>query len=332
MKKFVSTIIFAILTASFIFLGNVYAASVNTTVRGAISIYYTKGGYGFEGLEINAYRVAKMNSDGSFELLAPFTEYPVSVEEMLSETEWKSAAETLAAYVKADQLESYCMIGTDETGTVVMDNMETGLYLIPGVMVTRGEETCQFADFFVSLPSRGIYGGYNYQVEVKPKSTLYVPPQNYKVVKLWKDADYTAGRPNTVEVDILKDSVVSETVILNADNNWSYEWQVPSGDGNWTVVEKNVAENYQVEIVNQNDTFQIINTYVKKEETKPQKPNSSEDEETNGSKETEESTEEIIPSTMPPTGDQAPTMLYTLILCISGVFLFIFGIYRSRRK
>ena len=122
----------------------------------------------------------------------------------------------------------------------------------------------------------------------------------YKVVKLWKDAN-SSSRPTSVDVDILKDGAVHKSVTLNSENNWSYTWTATGGD--WSVVEKNVSDNYNVSISKNGTSFAITNTL-------PQDP------------------VDKIPS----TGDTAPLWLYVVIMCLSGLVLVILGVISAKNR
>lgn len=265
----------------------------------SLTLSYTQKGIGFGNLEVHLYRVAEAFADGSFELIAPFSEYPVNIHGITSQTEWKSVAATLSAYIAANQVEPTSTQKTDADGTAAFTGLQTGLYLVDGAVAEHESGTYVFDHFMVYLPTPQEDGSYRYDVEAKPKCSSYTPATEYKVVKLWKDSGYADGRPASVTVDILKDGAVQQTQILNAENNWSYTWQVPDGKGIWTVVEKDVPDDYAVTIQFHETTFVITNTHT-------------------------------APGDIPQTGDTASLWLYTVCLCLSGLMLLVLSLSGKR--
>lgn len=82
-----------------------------------------------------------------------------------------------------------------------------------------------------------------------------------RVHKVWDDGGY-AERPDKVQVEILKDGEVYETVTLSGENNWQYSLnELPKGSV-WSVREKNVPEGYTQSVTNSKDTFVITNKLI----------------------------------------------------------------------
>ena len=278
------------------------AVSLLETARPcSLTLHYAQEGIGFPELQVRIYRVAEAFADGTFELISPFSGYPVNIHGITSQTEWKNVAATLSSYIAADQLEPTYTQTTDANGTVAFAGLETGLYLVCGTVARHENGTYLFGDFMVYLPTPGEGGELNYDVEAYPKCVHYTPPTEYKVVKLWKDAGSTEGRPVSVTVDILKDGIVQETQVLSEENNWTYTWKVPDGEGIWTVVEKDVPQDYTVAISFHETTFVITNT----------------------------NPSHLDP---PPMGDTAALWLSMLIMCLSGFVLLIAGMRGKRRR
>ena len=267
----------------------------------SLTLHYTQDGLGFEGLSVRIYRVAEAFPDGTFELVAPFSGYPVNIHGITSQKEWQDVASTLKAYVAADQVEPTAVATTDETGTAVWENLQTGLYFVHGVIAEKESGTYQFNDFMVYLPTPLEGEGFDYDVEAVPKCTQFIPNTHFSLVKLWKDAGNEQDRPKSVTVDILKDGQLHETVVLSQENNWSYNWTVPEGTEVWTVVERDVPAGYTVSISENGYAFVITNT-----KTNPVDP--------------------------PVTGDVFPLWLLTSSLCISGFAIVLLSTWRERKR
>ena len=77
------------------------------------------------------------------------------------------------------------------------------------------------------------------------------------------------GKPT----NIYKNGIFNNTVILNAQNNWSYEWEAEIGDI-WTAVERSIDEKYTVTTQKNGNTIIITNVYDGKEPP-PVKPGDS---------------------------------------------------------
>lgn len=268
----------------------------------SLTLHYTQDGTGFSELDIRVYRVAEAFADGTFELVSPFSDYPVNIHGITSQKEWKDVATTLTAYIAADQVQPDRTETTDSDGTAAFAGLETGLYLVCGVVVENGTGTYQFDDFMVYLPTPRD-DTFEYDVEAKPKCTSFVPKTEYQVIKLWKDAGDSGARPVSITIDILKDGVLRETVVLSADNDWSYAWTASAGDeGKWTVAERDVPQGYQVTISENTTTFTITNTSTPEQDGPPD------------------------------TGDSLVLWPWVLACCISGSLLLILSIYRERKQ
>ena len=273
------------------------AESVDLERACSLTLHYTQRDAALAGQEIALYRAGDVHENGTYALTLA---YPVEIQGITSEAEWQEAAATLSAYLTADAVAPHYTATTDETGTVSFTGLTPGLYLIRGLSAAVPEGKCVFADSFLFLP-RNESGSYTYDVDANPKHASFVPTgEEYSVLKLWMDAGAAAERPAEVQVDILKDGVLAESVILSAANDWRYSWSAPQGHS-FTVVERNVPQGYTVTVTGNQTSFVITNT------APPDTDN-------------------------PQTGDSAPILLYILLLCLSGMALVILGIWALGRK
>ncbi|MBE6960293.1 MAG: Cna B-type domain-containing protein [Ruminococcaceae bacterium] len=281
------------------------ATPLDPSADASLTLHYQKEDQMFSDLPISIYRVAEAFSDGTFELIEPFSSYPINIHDITMQEQWKNTAVTLSSYIVANQLMPYREATTNDAGTVVFEHLETGLYLVSEVVAENNSGTYVFNQFMVYLPIPQPDGSFDYDVEAKPKCVDYVPKTEYRVTKLWQDAGKQTDRPEEITVDIYKDGELWETQILGASNNWSYVWYVSDEEqSNWAVVERSVPEEYNVTVQKNNGTFSIINTH--------------------------KSIQEIPDS--PQTGDTSNITLYIMLMCISGIMLIILGIYIRRHK
>lgn len=274
---------------------------LNPAENASLTLYYQKEGKVFPDLHISIYCVAEAFSDGSYELIEPYSGYPIDIHGITMQEQWKHVASTLDSYISANQVPPTAEAKTDAAGVAGFADLKTGLYFVREVMAEDAAEKYIFNQFMVYLPTPQNDGSYDYSVEAKPKSTSFVPATKHTVTMLWKDAGQESSRPGEVPVDIYRDGVLLNTVILSSKNNWTYSWDIPAEDqGKWSVVDRSVPEPYTVEIQKNGQVFTIINTRVPLGE-------------------------------IPKTGDSFPLIPLILIMSFSGVILLILGIYSRRR-
>ena len=278
------------------------AAPLNPEEPCSLTLHYSKEGTAFADLDIRIFRVAVYHSDGSYTATDTFANYPVKIQGMRSQKEWQESTTALVSYVEADALTPTATAKTDAAGTVVFDNLPTGLYLVMGADARTETGRFRFQPFFIFLPTPDQFSNYTYQLEANPKPGPVTPISEYTVVKLWKDSANQKNRPTSVSVELLKDGVPQETVELNQENNWSYSWETTDVNSQWSVAEKNVPAGYTVSVSSQDGAFTITNEY-------PQ-----------GSDEP------------PKTGDTAQIWPYVIAMCASGIALVILGSCRKRKR
>jgi hypothetical protein len=88
------------------------------------------------------------------------------------------------------------------------------------------------------------------------------------VKKVWDDKGYESQRPSSIQVQLMRNGAVYETVTLNANNNWQHIWsslQAKDSNGTdiqWTIKEVDIS-GYVVNIAQHGDTFLLTNSPVK---------------------------------------------------------------------
>ena len=280
------------------------AASFDPTQPCTLTLTFSRNEEVFPDLVIDIYRVAELCDDGSYELIAPFSDYPINIYGISSQQEWKDIAQTVRSYVLANHIAPYQTRTTDGGGFVRFTDLETGLYMVKGVTLTTESYSenhdFSFSDFMIYLPTP-TENGYDYNVEAKPKSVEHALSSVFTVTKLWNDSGESNQRPDAVTINILRNGEVQQTITLDRSNNWTYTWEDPDGTGSWSVMETDVAKDYKVSIVGNEATFTITNT-------------------------------KTTTSTIPETGDTAPVLLYVVVLCVSGFGLMMLGILWMRDR
>ncbi len=209
--------------------------------------------YGQNGTAFAIYRVADFVGNG-YVLAGDFAAYPVSIPENGGSSEaWRSAAFTLASYATADDLAPLAR-GAVADGQLSFDNLERGLYLVVGEAGVIGGVRYTPLPFLVRVDGSGVA-----TATVKSDSGTE-PEESYTVRKLWVgDAEDT--RPSGVEVQLLKDGVLYDTVTLSEANGWEYTWSELDGRAQWLLVERSVPEGYSVSICREGTVFTITNSF-----------------------------------------------------------------------
>ena len=167
----------------------------------------------------------------------------------------------------------------------------------------------------IALPGLGTDGKWQYQVTVTAKAEV-LPPitpdevTEFKILKLWKGDAGRNDRPKYVEVEIFRNGISYQTVILSAENHWSYSWKAPADNSEWLVVERNIPSGYAV-TVEKKDTSYVL-TNIRHTDSPGNRP--------------------IHPGRPPRTGDTSHILLYTVLMYASGIILLLLSVTRKRRR
>ncbi len=280
------------------------AMSVNTEVPSSLTVLYRAGEQGVENLEVKAYRVASVSQDGEYTLCGDFQNYPLSLSDVKSRSEWQAVASTLEGYIAADKISTQLTGKTDESGAIKFQGLLTGMYLVLQTSSAVDGEIVVFETFLTAIPMTNEDGSCTYDVTAIPKHENHKPTPDkkteYSVIKQWKDSAHSASRPKSVKVDILKNGELYATKLLSAENNWSFKWQALDDGSVWTAVERDAPKDYYVSVEKSGNCFIITN--VKSEKL----------------------------TEIPKTGDTAVFWPYFIAMCISGIVLICFGIWKKR--
>jgi len=282
-----------------------YAQSVDTEKPCSYTVVYKHGNDTFEGLEIKVYRIAEVSAEGVYSLADGFKDYPVKLNGVTSQDEWRAIASTLAAYIAADGIEPTEAGITDSDGKIVFSDIKAGMYLTLSVTTERDSEVTRFETFLTAIPYPENDGIYSYDALAYPKFSSYVPTPDeteHRVVKQWKDTGYADSRPEFVEVDILKNGIVESTQRLTADNNWSYSWKAPNDGAVWQAVERNVSPDYTVTVIESGSTIIVTNVHNYDGMNAPQ------------------------------TGNVSVVWPYALAMCFAGSVLMIVAVWRRKTE
>ena len=223
------------------------------------------------------YKVGEIDEFAEVTPIGEFADYPVEYAQE-DASGWKALAQTLAGFVKRDQIEPYDYNVTDAKGVTEFPagdkTMTTGLYLVTGETYVYNQVRYQTQPMLICLPNRDVDDTWIYEQEIMTKYDSEDELTEVKVIKEWKDNDDSAKkRPQEIEVQLLKDGEVFETVKLNKENDWRYTWS-DLKPAEWTVTEKDKVDGYTVLVEQDEDTFVVENTYKDNHPTtNPHTPN-----------------------------------------------------------
>lgn len=208
------------------------------------------------GARFQVYRVADFTEEGGLFLTGEFAAYPADTTVSLSDL-----AVTLYGYAAANGVAPIRELTVDASGSAVAEGLSKGVYLVVGLPYSAGGDRYVSQPQLVYLPWRATSADpWSYEVVMLPKSSR-LPGEDLtmKVLKQWEDKGCEIHRPESIQVTLLRDGAVYETVTLDAKNNWSHTWQTLEGGHFWTVSE-DVPALYTVSVTQEGAAFLVRNT------------------------------------------------------------------------
>lgn len=242
-------------------------------------VEYQYEGSALADVQFTLYYVADVDADGYFEPEGPFASYPVALDNQEGMV-WKSEAVTMECYLKQDllsgkQVEIADCGRTDREGRAVFPNqselLKPGIYLVTGQLYADEEHLYSCEPVLICLPFK------NGEERMKDAPMILIPKvlrekksvekktTVYSVKKIWEDSGKEEYRPKSVEMILLYGNRVFDTVCVNADNDWKYQWEGDGESSMWSVVESK-PENYLVAITREQNEFTVRNYLLESEE------------------------------------------------------------------
>lgn len=201
---------------------------------------------------------AGTRSGDQYVLDGAFMDYRITHGDLTAET-LTTLASTLANYAVLDNIVPDASGITDQNGSVNFKGLAPGFYLVAGDKLRIGNGTYAPAPIIIEI------GEGNTDIVAYPKFTYYdvlgAETIRMRVRKIWENGDDNViiADDASVDVEIYSDSVLVETVTLNKDNDWTYTWNGDSS-ATWSVLEKNIPENYTVAYRSNDSQFVVVNT------------------------------------------------------------------------
>lgn len=268
----------------------------------SLTLSYSSNNTDFAGLSVKLYKIAEVSADFRYTLTPNFAGAGLNLNTVRSGDEWNTIRSTLEAYVLADLIaEDYLSI-TDAQGKAEFKDLAVGIYMVITDLAVTDTLECYFEPSLIVLPSLDASGMWNYDTAVTAKGQILPQEEEktIKVVKSWK-GDNKNSRPQSIKVEIYKESVLYETVTLTAKNNWSYSFEATDNGAKWTVIERDVPKGYTMTVSKKDNTFVLTNSKTPS------------------------------PADPPKTGDTSNLMLYLVLMIISGLVLITLGFIGKKK-
>ncbi|MGL5417360.1 MAG: Cna B-type domain-containing protein [Clostridium sp.] len=177
----------------------------------------------------------------------------------------------LEAYIKKNEIKNTREEITNEKGIAKFVGLSKGIYFIQG----PEESLIKTKPFIVSLPRKNSNGEEEKNIVVKTKTEEVKEYIDLNIEKIWINDEDVEKRPSSIKVNLYKNDEIYDSVTLNEKNKWNYTWKNLEGKYNWTAVEKDILEDYEVSYEKYGTKIKIKNTYKDKvvkpeDETLPQ--------------------------------------------------------------
>lgn len=275
-----------------------------------ISLTYRYNEKIFIGASVRLYHIATVSADFQYTLTSLFANSHLVLNGIRTAGEWDIVRSTLESYILANGIVETITAVTDSDGQVTFDSLKTGLYFAAAVQATEDDTTCFFDSSLIAAPGLGADALWEYQVTAIPKPEVLPPidpdeETQFKVLKLWK-GDASSNRPDTIEIELFRNGESYQTVILSEATHWSFAWTAPADGADWVVVERNIPSGYAMTVDERGTSFVITNTLI------PDSP-------------------ETSPGDVGRTGDTSHTLLYTIMIYVSGMLLVLLGLLGKRK-
>ena len=241
---------------------NIYALEGNTidfNSKGSIEITLNEktDNEKIEGAEILLYKVADAKSE-NHNLMFEYIDELKSCNASLNDLETKSKSEEIEKCIN-ENIKSLKQI-TDINGTVKYNDLDLGLYLVKQNNIVEGFS--KIDSFLVMIP-KIVNNKWIYDIKSTPKTDI-IRVIDINVKKVWNTSTSNTNDsiklPRSIEVELLLNDKVIDTVKLSKDNNWSYTWEDLAKSEEYTIKEINVPKGYTPSYQKDNNTFIVTNT------------------------------------------------------------------------
>lgn len=204
-----------------------------------------------EGAEITIYKIADAYLDGvnlAFKYTDEFSSCSVSLDDLTID----DLSKKITLCVKPESVGTSLI--TNDFGTVIFNDLDLGLYLVSQTNKVEGYSNID--SFLVQIP-KVIDNSWTYDIIANPKTDIY-KEIDLVVNKVWNTDSNKL--PEKVEIELLLDGEVIDTVILNSTNKWTHTFKNLEKSDKYSVREINIPKGYKVSYANNEYIFTVTNT------------------------------------------------------------------------
>ena len=186
----------------------------------SLTVSYCYGETAFSDVEVKLYRIADVSAEYKYTLTQTFENSGLILEGIRTAGEWNVVRSTLETFILANQISPEFTVVTNGDGQAYFEMLRTGMYLAVVGQVEWNDLHYSFDSALIAVPGLGPDGRWQYQVAVNAKGEV-LPPVNpdekveFQVLKLWRGDEKRNVRPESIEVEIFRDGISHETVILS---------------------------------------------------------------------------------------------------------------------
>lgn len=248
------------LTAFFMALCFIFTMSINAFAEDfdpgrlgsiTLTLFGQDGKTPVSGAELSVYYVATVELNKKGDLSYVFTKEFENCDAALNDP---ALSVVLEKFVEENAVPVKKAV-TDSKGKVTVGNLPLGLYFVKQTDSQKFGFSCM--SFLVTVPSKN-NGKYIYDVNASPK-TETVKLVDITVKKNW-NVDETTKVPESVTVELLRDGVKVESVVLSEKNSWKATfYNMPASDS-YSIKEVDVPKGFTASYSNRGYEFTVTNS------------------------------------------------------------------------
>lgn len=246
------------------------AGAVDLTQGTSLTVYAKFDEKILQGMQLHAYLVSEMDDCGELTVTERFRAYEEALDiRGKNDAAWQEMAETLEREISLDKtIEPDASVAADESGVARFTGLTHGLYLIVADGVELDGYVYTNGPFFAVLPEQDLKENvWNYDVTAHAKPEQSPVRKDYSVVKVWKDDCHKSQRPTSIQIRLMCDGEVYDTITLPEDGKWQHTWKDLDVNHKWTVTEEKQSGYAKPEITKDGTTFTVTNTCNKSGKT-----------------------------------------------------------------
>jgi len=262
-RKIISRTVVAIMSAVMIFgqasVATLARESIDTSKQGSLTVTYKFGEEKmFDGVNSRIYKIASATEGGSFTLdpgyidKSSIKDLSSITDEATAQNEWKQILEDVKDYAISEHTPDQTAVSA--AGQVRFNNLGLGIYLVCADNYYETENTYVFTPFLISVPQLDENDRWVYDANAGSKCEKFDRMVNLELHKRWDDSEYTDKRPESIEVKIIKNNELYQTVNLSDSNNWTYVWNEKPGS-TWTFEEQLASDSRYTASISETKTY-----------------------------------------------------------------------------